>query len=212
MAITNVTSASGFSVTDLTLNVTSGNLIVVQIRCAQTTFVTSIADTVGTTYRRALHVTNLTVWYGFAAGTNASNVITPTYAAGVSFIGMIGATFNSTVGWATNPLDAVDVSDQTLTTPGINTKVTDALVVGCAQRNGTGSAWSAGTGFTEVAEDASNVQQMQFKTVAAPLSNVSYSVTNGSGGGPFIIAVFEESATGGASGSTGTLIGARLVA
>jgi hypothetical protein len=200
MAITNVTGAAAFSVTTLTLDVTAGDLIVVQFRAAQTVVVASIADTVGSTYRRAIHENNMAVWYAFAAGTNASNVITPTYAGGVSFIGIAAGTFHSTVGWATDPLDAVDLSTDTLTSPGINTKAASALIVGSAQRNGTGSAWTAGSGFTEVTEDASNVQQMQFKSVAAPLSNVSYSVTNAGNGGPFIITAFEETAGGGGGG------------
>lgn len=202
MGISLISTASVFASNTVTLDVTAGDLILVQMRDDSNARLSVSGDDLGTIFRPAFQPNghNLAVYYGIAPGTDATDVITCTLPGGND--GVLAASFRADNGFDESCLNSIDWVTGVLTTStGISTSIADMLIVGCAQRNGTGSAWSAGSGFTMVVQDASNVQGMEWRTVASLLVNQTYSITNGSGGGPFIVLAFNESQGGGGGGS-----------
>src|SRR5262252_7004704 len=106
------TSASTIA-TPSTLNVSTGDTIVVSVRpdANSTTYVVSMTDTAGNTYRQAGRQiqagqsTNFEVWYCTNCASNASNTVTATLSAASGARGIAAAQFR---GVATiSPLDVL---------------------------------------------------------------------------------------------------------
>ena len=150
-------------------NVTSGNVIVVCFTYSSpSSKITSIVDTVGTTYiatpAASGSAAGFTIdsgngqcfhcYYGFAAGSGA-NTITVTLSETEDNKGIAVVEFSCDLTAAYDASDgAFDATGSTGTdgdvTPSITTTTNGDLLVGCTMGTSTGTtAWTAGTNFTE---------------------------------------------------------------
>lgn len=190
-------------------SLTTGNPIVVQIRAGGGS-VSSVADTALNTYTQAWAVPTVPfstsecfeVWYCLNPTGNASNVVTATLSASQSFRGMITSQWSCSGTPVLSAACGVASSLATITALKSLT-LADAVVIGCA--NGGGFAWTAGSGMTTVATDASNVQLVEaaYLTTSASVT-VAASNTGGAGSWKQMVAIaFSVPGGGGGGGGTG---------
>lgn len=187
-----------------------GSLNVIQTRSADFNWVDGVSDTAGNDYWPLVKIDEIDVWVTIATAAHATNVVSMSGPGG--FPGMLGAQFTCSDGWSRagllNAFDFVLNSGATGTlSRGLYTTIADALIIGFGNRDGTGQPWAAGSGFTEIVEDASNVQMMQYRTVSSLLTGTTYSITNAADCKYFgvVALVGTQSGSGG-----GDVVGARI--
>lgn len=185
-------------------SLTSGNLQIVGVSAASGSgSVTGIADTAGNTYTKAVSLaTNpfTELWYTHATAGNGSNVITATYSGSFTNRSICIAQYSGATGYLPRFLTAWGTGATTSVSLQIAYTLTDGLAIAVA-RNGSGSAFTAGSGFTTVVSDGSNLMFIEEAIVTASTTLTPAATTAGSTNKDMVCAFFQPApATGGAGG------------
>lgn len=165
---------------------TAGRLITVWSRCDNLA-ISTVTDTAGGTYafvRRCNQVvlggTIQEVWECLSSPGHATNVVTVTYTSSTTNRGLITvqhstpATYSLVAKIGPNMrYDQINASDI-----GTISNVTNALCLMGMSKDATGTNYTAGTSWTERAEDASNVQMVQDQIVTSA-TTVTFEMTGG---------------------------------
>ena len=182
-----LTGSASTIATPTTLNVTTGDTIVVNVRIGNTTFpnlVTGVTDTAGNIYRLAAVIVSANgipqnVWYCTNCVANAANTITATYNGATVNRAIAAAQFR---GLATiSPLDVCVVgqtSAANITSPTFTTAVANSIAVSVSEIDSTTSTWTVGAGYTEAIRDASNVQLIQYQIFGSIQTGVTATANN----------------------------------
>lgn len=182
-ANSNFTNPGGATTISATaLNVVAGDTVVVSVRGPNNDVsISGVTDTAGNIYRQACGIPSGTtgrheVWYCTNCVANASNVVTATFDTSQTFTGIAVAQFRGIA--SISPLDVCSffiktTSSNNVTSNAFTTAVADSVIIACAHVNGIGNAWTPDSGYTEATEDASNVQQIQYKIVSGIQTGVT---------------------------------------
>ncbi len=202
------TTANSTSLTTTAANHATGNFIVCHVNYQPGgSFVSSVTDTAGNTYYKALSNTIVNanghdIWYAYNIIGNASNIITAAIGGGGTIYGSIAADCFSGMG-TVDPLVSItyketgdiNLSPTALATPTIEVGSTDALIY-CAVNAGS-TGLTAGTGYTltsyAVSGDSNAYFGDQWKLVSA---NEAPNATCSAGGGGWGINAVAFSANG----------------
>lgn len=168
-------------------SLTTGNFIVVATRwLPNSSTITSITDTAGNTYVKAIgrtatsSGTRVEMWYAYNVTGNASNVVTITPSVNVQYYGVVASQYSG-IKTAAAPLDTTAVGNATgtsVTSASFTTTQAYELIVSSSDFNSSlGPTWTAGTGYTIQAQDASGVETLQDKIVSSIQTSVTASIT-----------------------------------
>ena len=139
-----------------TLNVTTGNFVIVNLRCTQSSSVTisSVSDTAGNTWTvgSKLNIgTNTMIQsaYAYNVTGNASDVITVNYSSTAGFA-QIWADQFSGIQTSSTPFDstATGTGGTSVTSGTYSTVQNNELAYAIASAESASGSWTAGTGFT----------------------------------------------------------------
>lgn len=227
MAVAVVNSTAAFAVgpsptaASSALAMTTGNCIVAAFRSGLNgRNISTVTDTAGNTYTRVAAngvpdgpATVLEVWVATNITGHASNVVTGTFAVGdgsnysiavaqLSGVAVSGVIIRS-AGGNTEPSGvSISVAPSFVTTR-------DSIVVAVTQVNATGSTWTAGSGFTTIVQDGSQVTYMEGAIVGGSDTVVTPAASSSNGAAKNIVWVelLEPSSSGGGGGGAFTFLG-----
>lgn len=197
-------AGSSTTVASAATSLTTGNLIVAQVRHPGT--VSSVADTAGNTYVLADNTptasfgTKFEVWYCLNATGNASNVVTVTFSASIANRGLITAQYSQTTGaYLLASTNKLSTGGSGVSIPVTSVTVTDGLALCLCNVEATGTTWTAGSGMTTVTQDGSNVQYLADRIVST-LTTVPIAVTSSSTANKQVIGLVFSGPAGGSGG------------
>ena len=154
------------SKTSAALSVTSGNLIVFAIKyfgSVGTEVITGISDTVGTTYSVVQGISGNEIWYGFANGTNGTNILTVSFSANVADNGTIVSQYSGVNSYdTTSTTISPSATNVTSQSSSITTTVNNELVVEVIGIRVQTATYTATTGYSLRQSTTDNNNQSTF--------------------------------------------------
>jgi hypothetical protein len=217
MAIAYVNSGTGrdysgpssAALTAAATSLTTGNAIIVGARFYDptgTVTVSSVTDTAGNTYIQGPPKfasgtgEHLVIWHALNVTGHASNVVSVNLSAAVQFWGVVTAQYSGIATSSAYDTTATALNGgATMTTGAFTTAQAEEVIFAVAQVANTGQTWTAGSGYTIRAQDASNVTVVQDKIVLAIQTGVTTSIDCSDAGTTksMLVATFKAAAGGG---------------
>jgi hypothetical protein len=203
------TGGAPSSLTAAATSLTTGNAIIVGARWFNPgggTTVVSVTDTAGNTYVQGPAKFDsgsgeqLIVWIAMNVTGHASNVVSVNLSAGVQYWGVVTAQYSGLATSSAYDATATDATfGTTLTSSAFTTAQADELLFCVAQVANTGTTWTAGTGYTIRAQDASQVTVIQDQIVSSIQTSVTADISSSDGGSSksLLVATFTAAAGGG---------------